>query len=223
MRVDPRCGDVVLDLDPARGDEVVERAPRALADAGEHGVVVGALGDQVVAQTTTHFRDHPPARPPVADGVDDCRRVLGGDARAQEVPQRDVGSFELVLGRQHMGRHRGRVVGDDLGGGEHVEVAQRRLEDVGLRERGQQVAAEVEHGADVAGADLVSEHRARPLPHERVRLGPAGGAGPERSAGRRDRELKRLELVSEAGVEPVATRPVHGVGEDHRPPTPATA
>ena len=113
---------------------------------------------------------------------------------------------------------RGRAVGDDLDGGEDVDLAQRRLEVVRLGERGEEVAAEVEHRTDVAGADLVGEHGAGPFAEERVGLRSARRSGAERTLGRRHGQLERFELVGEPGVEPVAAGAVHRVGEDHHHP-----
>jgi hypothetical protein len=111
--------------------------------------------------------------------------VLGGDPRAQVIPQRHVGALELVLGGQHVGRQRGRVVADDLDRGEHVQRLERRHQIAGVGEGGDQMAAEVEDGPDVAGADLVGQHGARPLSEEGVGLGPGGRTGAERAPLRR--------------------------------------
>ena len=185
--VDPWRGQVVVDLDPAVGDELLERSTTPLRDLRQHDVVgqlLVARVRQVVPESAAELGEHPPRRATVAHRVDDRRGVLRRDSRAQEVPEGHVGALELVLRGQHVGRDRRRVVGDDLDGGEHVELAQRRLERVGVGKRGEQMSAEVEHGADVAGADLVGEHRAGPLAEEGVRVRSAARARPERTVGR---------------------------------------
>jgi len=46
------------------------------------------------------------------------------------------------------------------------------------------MTAEVEHRADVAGADLVTERRARPFAEEGLRLRTAARSGPEQAVER---------------------------------------
>ena len=130
----------------------------------------------------------------------------------------DVGSLELVLGGQHVGGDGGGGVGDDLGGDEQVERAECRLEGVEVGEGRQDAPAQVEEGAHVAGANLVREDCARPLPEECLRVGPGAGAWPEHGLGREDGQLEGVELHVEAGMEPDASRAIHGAGHDHQHP-----
>ena len=171
MPLDPRRGELVVVLHPAVRHDLVEGAPPAGGDGREPGVVgrLLAVGRRdVVSEPAPELGEDPPRRTPVPDRFDDRRCVLRGDAWHEEVPQRDVGALELVLRREHVRRQCGRVVGDDLDRRQHVERSERRHEVVGVRERGDEMTAEVQHGPDVPGPDLVGEHRARPLAEERL-------------------------------------------------------
>ncbi len=168
-------------IDPAGLRQFTEGATCSGDYTGKHRVVrLRGVGD-VVSEPSAELGEEPPHRAPVADRGDDCRRVLSRDSRAQCVPNRDVRPFELILGRQHVSRQRSSFVGDDLGGGQYLELAQRRFEGGGVRERRHQAPAEIEYGADVACLDLVDERGAWPFGHERLSVGAAPGARTERA------------------------------------------
>ena len=69
---------------------------------------------------------------------------------------------------------------------------------------GDQAAADVDQGADVAGLDFVRQDGAGPFVDERLRLRPTARAGAKRPLGRCDRQqlAESLELISESGMKP---------------------
>src|SRR6516164_11619424 len=104
--------------------------------------------------------EDPPHRPPFADRVDDGGAVLHGHARTQNVVNGDVGPFQWILGRQHMGGQLRGLVVDDLGGGEHFEALKGRYQLLRLGKAGHQAAADVDQRADVSRPDGAGNIRA---------------------------------------------------------------
>ena len=178
--VDPRRGQLVVDLDPAVGDELLERSTTPLRRC------CASMTSSVGARRRVSARSYPSRRPSSASTHHVERRSPTGSTIAGVCCAATRGlrkSHSVTSARSSW----------SFVGSTWVEIAVVSLamismvantsssrsagsSVVGVGKRGEQMAAEVEHGADVAGADLVGEHRARPLAEERVRLRPAARA-----------------------------------------------
>ena len=110
MFVHPGTGDIMVDFGITLSGECIERAARIGHLRGEHGLI-GGIGiivrhrcRQIITKAPGELGENPPARLAVTDGFHHARRILRAHPRADEIPQRNVGALELVLGRQDMGR-----------------------------------------------------------------------------------------------------------------------
>ena len=115
----------------------------------------------------------------------------------------------------------GRLVVDDLGGGERLRGSAEP--GISLPVSGNEVTRlppTLISARMLPAAISSGSTGARPFVDECLRLGPAARAGTERSLDRGDRQqiAESFELVSESGMEPRAAGAVHRAGEDHQHP-----
>ena len=121
----PRRGQFDRSLRPAVRGELVVAAPDPGADQASIASSVALAVGQRRGRADGRSRPVPTTSSGVRRRGETTAGVCWAEMRGrQEIPQRDVGPLELILGGQHVRRERRRLVRQDLGGHQDVEFLQ---------------------------------------------------------------------------------------------------
>jgi hypothetical protein len=203
-----------------RGGRVEHRAGPAeptREDQSEHRHVVGVVRvesiENIEAETPGELCVDPPHRT--------ARRTQRHDCGGERTPvaQGDVGPFELMIHRNHVGRDRCDLVGPDVEHGENVELAQGSQGPVRIGQRGQGICTGHEQRSQVPCLDLIDQSRHGIFAHEARQVGPARRSGNDATARRCRVPFGALvEWRDQAPSEPHSSRAIEGPRHDEQSP-----